>query len=455
MATVIEGRQARRRFRPATRESLLLAAILVGVPNLFFLLVMPFYIAERLLSPLLYLAAGMVSLALPRRFSYPLLAAAAAADLGLIVMTAFHLKLTTAINSLRFLGAIDPAASALYVALVAAMLATALLAAWLLERCRARVRAASPTPAALAALLLMLLDWHANFPFIESLAEDQPFESAVAASGLDSEAVAARGNNVLIVMVEGMGAFAAAEDRERLSAPLRAVAARRGYRFESGTSAYSGSTTGAESRELCGRWGDYLDYLRPRAYDCLPRRLAALGYETISYHGYGGHMFHRGHWYPNVGFTRIHFQDAIEGEHGPLVPSRCGSVFRGLCDGEVARVVARELTAPSARPKFVYWLTLNSHIPFVPHPRGRLGCARRAPPFGDRTVCRLSEYWQEVMEEVAAIAADPDLPPTDILVVGDHHTPLWERSAKNRFVLGRVDWFLLRSARIARRSPPA
>lgn len=455
MATVIEERRAGRAFRPVTRDSLLLAAILVGVPNLLFLLVMPFYIAERLLAPILYLAAGMAALALPRRCAYLLLPLAAAADLGLIVMTAFHLKLATAIKSIAFLGAIDPAASAFYVSLVATMLATALLTASLLERYRAQVRAASPTPAALAALLLMLLDWQANYPFIESHAEDQPFESAVGASGMGAEAIAARGNNVLIVMVEGMGAFASVEDRARLTAPLRAAAARRGYSFESGSSAYSGSTTGAESRELCGRWGDFADYVRRRAYDCLPRRLAERGWETVSYHGYGGHMFRRSLWYPNIGFTRMNFAGDIERAHGPLVPSRCGSVFRGLCDGEMARVVRAELLAPAERPKLVYWLTLNSHVPFVPHPRGRLGCGRDAPPFGNRTVCQLGEYWQEVMDEVARIAADPALPPTDILIVGDHHTPLWERSAKNRFVLGRVDWFLLRSQRIARRSPPA
>ena len=60
-------------------------------------------------------------------------------------------------------------------------------------------------------------------------------------------------------------------------------------------------------------------------------------------------------------------------------------------------------------------------------------------------VCELTELWGEIFDKVAAIAADPSLPATDILVVGDHHTPLWERSAKKRFTLGKVDWYLLRS----------
>ena len=447
MATVIAKPKRSASFRPFSRESLLLAFVLAGVPNLFFLVVMPFYIAERLLAPVLYFAAGMLALVLPRRSAWLLMPLAAAADLGLIIVTAFHLKLSTALDSLRFMSAIDPAASAFYVAIVAMMLATALFAAWLLERWRPRLRAASPTPAALGALLLMLLDWHANFPFIESTDPDLPFESAVGASGLEAGAVAARGNNLLIVLVEGMGAFASAEDRDRLSAPLRAAAARGGYRFQSGTSAYSGSTTGAESRELCGRWGDYRDYLAAARYDCLPRRLADRGYETIAYHGYMAGMFDRGRWFPHIGFTRLHFQEEIERDHGALVPSRCGSVFRGLCDEEVAELVRRELIAPSRRPKMVYWLTLNSHVPFAPRPNGTLDCDAAAPPFGNRTVCQLGDYWLDVSRRVAEIAADPALPPTDILIVGDHHTPLWQRSAKNRFVLNRVDWFLLRATR--------
>lgn len=437
----------RARFRPFSRELLLLAAILVGVPNLLFLLVMPFYIAERLLAPLLYFAAGMLALVLPRRSAWLLMPVAAAIDLGLIIVTAFHLKLTTALNSLRFMGEIDPSASFFYVAIVATMLATALFAAWLLERVRGSVRGASPTPAAALALALMLLDWNANFPFIELTDPDLPFESAVGASGLGADAVAARGNNLLIVLVEGMGAFASAEDRDRISAPLRAAAAAHGYRFESGTSAYSGSTTGAELRELCGRWGDYQDYLPAARYDCLPRRLANCGYETIAYHGYMAAMFDRGRWFPHIGFTRLNFQEEIERDHAALVPSRCGSVFHGLCDEEVAELVRRELVAPAERPKLVYWLTLNSHVPFVPRANPALACDSAEPPFGNRTVCQLGDYWLDVVERVARIAGDPTLPPTDILIVGDHHTPLWERAAKNRFVLNRVDWFLLRAPR--------
>lgn len=99
------------------------------------------------------------------------------------------------------------------------------------------------------------------------------------------------------------------------------------------------------------------------------------------------------------------------------------------------------------RPKLVYWLTLNSHIPYVATKDGPLDCeAPGTAAIDNRTVCELTELWAAVFDKVAKIAADPSLPATDILVVGDHHTPLWERAAKKRFTPGKVDWYLLRSS---------
>ncbi|MDT9598023.1 sulfatase-like hydrolase/transferase [Sphingosinicella rhizophila] len=441
----------RKRFQPFSREAIQFALIVGLLPNLFFLVAMPFYIAERLLAPLLFLVAGLLAFVVPRWAIYLLFLVAAFVDLGLIIATAFHLPVGTALKSMRYMASIDVGASSFYLAVVTIMIGTALATAWLMARNRARLRNVSPVPATIAALLLMLLDLSANFPFVEGRSDGLPFDSAISRTGLTADRVAANGNNLLVVLVEGMGAFADPADRGLITRSLRLAANRSGYRFETGTTHYSGSTTGGESRELCGRWGDYVDYLPKGDYDCLPRRLARKGYQSIAYHGFVPSMFSRDHWYPQIGFARLNFKKDILRDHGRLTPSSCGSVFLGLCDNEVASVVRRELTAPSRQPKFVYWLTLNSHVPFVPKTRGGLGCSGARPRIDNRTVCQLGEYWVEVMEQVAAIASDPALPPTDILIVGDHHTPLWERAAKNKFLLGKVDWFLLRHQRPVQR----
>lgn len=261
------------------------------------------------------------------------------------------------------------------------------------------------------------------------------------------DTIATRGNNLLIVMVEGLGAFANPRERRILSDKLERVARDGRYTLETGVSSYFGSTTGAASRELCGQWGDYLDYLHGSTFDCLPRQMASRGFDSIAFHGFSHTMFARDIWYPKIGFTELNFFEDMVQRNGPDVPSRCGSVFEGLCDAEVGNLVLARLKTAAERLKLVYWLTLNSHIPYVAAKYGTLGCQTRdAAAIDNRTVCELTELWAEVFDKVAKIAADPSLPATDILVVGDHHTPLWERAAKKRFTLGKVDWYLLRSS---------
>ena len=422
---------------------MLMLATLVVVPNMFFLAVMPLYIAERLISPLFYLVAGFLAFFLPPAAAYLVFGAAALADLGLILLIAFHLPLATALDSLRYLSTIDVGSSILYVAIIGIVLATTALTAWLFNRYRVSFRGASPLPTALAAFAIVATDFFINVPYF--VRNEPTFESAIAQTAMHPDAIASRGNNLMIVMVEGLGAFADPRERQILSDKLARIAHGGRYTLETGVTSYVGSTTGAASRELCGKWGDYLDYLKGGAVDCLPRQMASRGFDTVAFHGFSHTMFARDIWYPKIGFTELNFFEDMVSRNSRDVPSRCGSVFEGLCDAEVGDLVGARLKAEAERPKLVYWLTLNSHIPYVAAPHGSLECQAPGAAIGNSTVCELTELWGEIFDKVAEIAGDPLLPATDILVVGDHHTPLWERSAKKRFTLGKVDWYLLRS----------
>ncbi|MDX3929715.1 MAG: sulfatase-like hydrolase/transferase [Shinella sp.] len=431
------------------RGAMLMMLIVGIVPNGLFLAAMPFFIAERLISPLMYLLAAVAAFFLPPFFAYILFALVAAIDLSLIVLIAFHLPVMTALDSIRFMATIDIAASVFYIALISANFIIALLTAWLFNRYRTEMRLASPIPATVLALALVAADARFNLPYVSKA--DPDFDSAMSQNGLDAKVVAARGNNLLIVLVEGLGAFADPAERRLLSGKLESAAAAGHYTLTSGRTRYAGSTTSAESRELCGRWGDHLDYIRgPGPFDCLPRGLAAKGYRTAAYHGYTSDMFERDIWYPKIGFEEFHFAEDMIKEKPELVASRCGSVFLGLCDREVAEVVRSRLLNRGEQPKLVYWLTLNSHIPFVAKKEGKLACGSVKAAISNETVCELTELWGDVFESVGSIAADPRLPPTDILLVGDHHTPLWERDAKDRFSFGEVDWYFLRSGKVLR-----
>ncbi|WP_312418769.1 hypothetical protein [Shinella sp.] len=263
------------------RGALLFVLIVGLLPNLFFLVVMPFFIAERLITPLLYVTAAIAALFLPRFAVYALFFIIAVIDLCLIVMVAFHLPLALAIDSVRYMATIDVSASSFYVAVISINLALALVSAWLFDRNRTEIRLASPLPVLLVALSLMAADFHFNFHYFTK--STSAFDSAGSQNGLSADAVAARGGNLLIVMVEGLGAFADPAEKKILSSKLEKAALHAGYTFSSGTTPYSGSTTGAASRELCGRWGDHRDYIAGAHTDnCLPKLLRERGYETVA-----------------------------------------------------------------------------------------------------------------------------------------------------------------------------
>jgi Sulfatase len=427
-----------------SRPSLLFALYTAIIPNLLFALASPFYIVSRLISPLLFLAAGVAGLFVPTPLTYILFFLAAAVDMTLIIMIAFHLPFDVALDSLKYAASIDPTASILYVSVGTTVTATTVLAGFLVSRHRGMLREASLVPALLIAGGLSAADYVWTQPYFEK--PDVEIDSARIQTGMTEQAITKHGNNLLIVTVEGLGAFADPLERDIFRSILTKNLPEGRYRLEDGQTHYSGSTTGAAARELCGRWGDYIDYVTGAAsFDCLPKKLAAAGYETTAFHGFGTDMFQRDKWYPQIGFQKLAFMDELETRRPDLFTRHCGSVFSGLCDADVGDAVHEALRASPDKRKFIYWLTLNSHIPFVKEENDRMRCRSDAPLVQDATVCELSNLWSIVFEKINAIAADPVLAATDILVVGDHHTPLWERAAKDRFVLGKVDWFLLRN----------
>ncbi|TCP84361.1 hypothetical protein C8J31_108168 [Rhizobium sp. PP-CC-2G-626] len=443
MTAKTSARSVALRIPSSRRASVRLVGTLVVVPNIVFLLAMPFYVAVRTISPLFYVLAGTAAYFLPGWAAYPVFVLAALLDMALVAMVAFNLPIGDAIDTLGFLSTIDVAASAFYVALILTMVGMALLTAWLFNRFRSDVPLASPTAVAFAALSVVGLDSAVNQPFATA---KPPFDSAILQNDLTAERIAASGHNMLFVVVEGLGAFADPQDRALLSQILQKETLGGRYQLTSGTTRYSGSTTGGAARELCGHWGSWLDFLGDQPFDCLPRRLSEKGLSTQSFHGYSRDMFLRHHWYPQIGFQRSTFMEDMAADVPSPTPSRCGNVFKGLCDTEIAGVVDAALKADPDTQKFVYFLTLNTHIPYQPSASDRLGCATMAPAIDNRTVCDLTNLWSDLFRSVAVIARDPDLPPTDILIVGDHQTPLWERAARRHFKPGLVDWYLLRSS---------
>ncbi len=272
--------------------------------------------------------------------------------------------------------------------------------------------------------------------------EDTPFASAISQSGA-APLSGPIDRHLVVVMVESLGV---PEDNEEMNSLLFArydaddISSR--FDIERGTTTYYSSTTSGEIRELCGRWGEYFELTTKRDETCLPARLARVGVETTAYHSFKATFFDRHLWYPNIGFQKTSFREDLV-EQGA---ARCGGVFPGACDRDVPAQIAEHLKR-AEKPQFLYWLTLNSHLP-VPI-GGNLeveNCERVSDKLARDypMICRQFAIWDAIDEALVAQIVQDDFPPTDILIVGDHMPPYFDRHNRTQFAADRVPWLLLK-----------
>jgi hypothetical protein len=233
--------------------------------------------------------------------------------------------------------------------------------------------------------------------------------------------------NQVLVVVESMGRFRDPEAQAALLSPLTRLSQR--YLVEVGSVPFHGVTWRGELRELCGaRFIPPSQYEMPkdstRTYpECLPALLAKRGYRTVAFHGFDPDMYNRSSWYPSVGFQQMYFRDdlAVDG-----VQHNCGVFWHGTCDAVVARRLDQELRDSSTgSPRFLHWMTLNSHLPdsAALSERTDFDCDRYAATTQDPATCRHAWALSVALQAMAELASEPELPPTDFIVVGDHAPP--------------------------------
>lgn len=248
--------------------------------------------------------------------------------------------------------------------------------------------------------------------------------------------------HVVLIMVEALGQPLTAEEKAIFTADWDRPEWRERYAVRHGTTQYFGSTTNGELRELCARWAHYSEFDFSKA-DCLPMHFRNGRYDTTAIHSFSGELFDRRSWYPRIGFGQMMFT-------GDLLRAgarRCDGVFPGVCDVDVPAIIARRL-AQAQKPQFMYWLTLNSHVPVVTDET--LGTSRCSiGPQGWRgeypALCRLLQVHHRLADSISAMLMAPDMPPVDVLIVGDHKPPLFDRAESRRFDATRVPWIYLQA----------
>jgi hypothetical protein len=267
-----------------------------------------------------------------------------------------------------------------------------------------------------------------------------PFESAVLDTGLTPDRE--RGRNVIVVIVESLGVPSNPADKALFDRIWNKQAWSARYDVSEGVTPYYGSTTTAEMRELCGLWADVpeVDFGSTR---CLPWKFRDAGFRTVAMHSFDGAMFQRQSWYPKVGFEKRLFMDDLLKLHA----TRCSGIFDGVCDRDVPHIIGNYLRANSDKPNFVYWLTLNAHLPVPTNGSLETADCRLGDADLDRdfpSLCRNYAIHKQVADALTAEIMRPDFPDADILIVGDHMPPYFERSIRQRFDQAHVPWIMLR-----------
>ncbi|HET7805815.1 MAG TPA: sulfatase-like hydrolase/transferase [Pseudolabrys sp.] len=331
--------------------------------------------------------------------------------------------------------------SPLYAVLIGVLVATSAATLWLLYRRETLLRA-NIVALFLAGLVFTGVDFVSNvsphYQFGALLGRNVPVQSAAAKSGFNTVA-GTNGHNVILVIVESLGYLADPTARRQVDSPLFEPQVADKYRITTGSVIYYGSTTSGEMRELCDTREPYTDFTRTSGSSCLPAQLRLRGYATMAVHAFSYNMFERGEWYPVIGFDKKLFGEELV----KVTPRLCGNAFRGVCDADLPPIIAQE-SAFSKKPKFIYWLTLNTHVPVVPDQAlADFGCEENAGLFNHVRVCEMAELWHDVFAGVSKLALDPSIGPAEILVVGDHSPPMWSRRARAQFEPGLVPWYRL------------
>ncbi len=241
--------------------------------------------------------------------------------------------------------------------------------------------------------------------------------------------------SALLVIVESLGRPRSPAVNEWLSGQLLDGETDGRFEIRSADIPFRGSTTSGELRSLCALAGSYHELDAASGAQCLPARMGRLGWTTIGMHGFSGRMFDRRRWWPTIGLQTADFIDSPRFAGQP----RCGSLFKGGCDEQL---IAEAVTQLKPGKRFIYLLTLNTHLPIMPvplHPDLKSICEQSGV---NSSSCRLTNSLGNVLSNLRSALVHVDPAPL-VVVVGDHAPPFTLNASRDDFRANEVPAFAL------------
>jgi phosphoglycerol transferase MdoB-like AlkP superfamily enzyme len=263
----------------------------------------------------------------------------------------------------------------------------------------------------------------------------------------DNASLSARKNavvpNVVLILVESWGKPTTADLEQFLIRPYLDKKLSEKYILREGTVPFYGPTVAGEARELCGSAMGFglLTASAPELKRCLPETMNAMGYHSTAVHGYSARMFDRVDWYGRIGFDEMWFRDQLQGQGLPM----CPGPFPGTCDAATSAWIGDRLEKNFGSPQFIYWVTLNSHLP-VPIPnlvKDPPSCSDSSITAENPAICSWYQLVFNVHRSVSELALRATTRPTIFLIVGDHAPPFSSSRLRSQFSDRVVPYVLL------------
>lgn len=370
-----------------------------------------------------------------------------AITMAIYLTTSFNMSLVHISGVHEYIMELNPVRSPEYMVAGVALVVSFMAALAYASRKPLRKSAFAQISAVLSVMVLAGIDygvtWGTRGSYATSAPEGTPINSASLQNTVSPTSVS--GSNLVVVVVESWGVPNNAHDQHIDDTVWDTARWEQRYDVSRGTTPYFGSTTNAEVRELCSSWEDHEQFdFDAQGATCLPQRFAEEGFRTVAMHSFAGIFFDRYDWYPKVGFQEAYFENSLLANGAQF----CDGVFAGACDRDVPAQITQLLQSSDSERNLVYWLTVNAHIPVAANTQLRtdqcdIGDAMWREEFP--MLCRSYSVHQQVADALTREIMRPDFPNSDILIVGDHMPPFFQRDIRTRFDSRHVPWIYLRS----------
>jgi phosphoglycerol transferase MdoB-like AlkP superfamily enzyme len=246
--------------------------------------------------------------------------------------------------------------------------------------------------------------------------------------------------NIVLIIVESMSIFKDDKVFEYVYGDL--FKSNKNYQISTGfvPKGY-GSTPGGEYREICQTkashlYNDHVDYL-----NCLPNFLN-LNYESISFHGSSKYIFNRYKYYEKMGFNKSLFLEQLSNLE------KCDGSFPGVCDLSLIMSI-QQLLKESETPKFIYFLTLSSHLPVSRNLSTHEYKVCFELSIG-QDACPYLFTIKDITKGVETLLNTESVLRTDFIIVGDHPAPRLNSSISEMIDANNVPYFIFQNNNLRR-----